>query len=417
MTLQVPRRTVNIRLHRVQQDFRKSPELYRAFVGGRGAGKSWIGAYDILTRAIPGRSYLIGSPTGVLMGDTTFPTIKSIAENLGLWHSCKLTPYPNAVLSNGATLRFRTAEDPERMRGPNLSGVWLDEASLMHEDAYRICIAALREAGEQGWLSATFTPKGMSHWTYTTFATGKANTVLFRARTRDNPFNPPGFERTIAGQYPATFARQELGGEFVSVDGAWWGPEYFPSSIWFTEYPTDGLCGLVIAMDPALGKEAKDATAKKLGDYTAIVALVRGHDGAMYVEADLARRNDDATITRGIEFARKLKADTLQDVDGFGIESVAFQEVLANRFMQACRQAGVNLNVHKIGTGGVPKDVRIKRLSEWLASGRLKFRDTPGTRLLVQQFQEFPVGEHDDGPDALEMAKRLAEMLWEGKRR
>ncbi len=38
--------------------------------------------------------------------------------------------------------------------------------------------------------------------------------------------------------------------------------------------------------------------------------------------------------------------------------------------------------------------------------------DSPGTRLLVDQLREFPSGDHDDGPDALEMALRLAaEML------
>ncbi len=38
--------------------------------------------------------------------------------------------------------------------------------------------------------------------------------------------------------------------------------------------------------------------------------------------------------------------------------------------------------------------------------------DCPSTRLLVHQLQEFPIGDHDDGPDALEMAIRMAaEML------
>ena len=38
-----------------------------------------------------------------------------------------------------------------------------------------------------------------------------------------------------------------------------------------------------------------------------------------------------------------------------------------------------------------------------------------GTTLLVNQLKDFPAGDHDDGPDALEMAVRLAgEMLCEG---
>ncbi|NUQ61554.1 MAG: hypothetical protein HUU20_03645 [Pirellulales bacterium] len=40
--------------------------------------------------------------------------------------------------------------------------------------------------------------------------------------------------------------------------------------------------------------------------------------------------------------------------------------------------------------------------------------DCPSTRLLVYQLQEFPIGDHDDGPDALEMSVRLAEELLAG---
>ena len=41
--------------------------------------------------------------------------------------------------------------------------------------------------------------------------------------------------------------------------------------------------------------------------------------------------------------------------------------------------------------------------------------NSPGTRLLVEQLQQFPVGDHDDGPDALEMAVRLAAELLAGR--
>jgi hypothetical protein len=53
--------------------------------------------------------------------------------------------------------------------------------------------------------------------------------------------------------------------------------------------------------------------------------------------------------------------------------------------------------------------VRIRRLGPYLSSRRLRFKsDSPSTRLLVEQLKEFPAGDHDDGPDALEMAIRLA---------
>ena len=48
----------------------------------------------------------------------------------------------------------------------------------------------------------------------------------------------------------------------------------------------------------------------------------------------------------------------------------------------------------------------------YLAARRLRMKsDSPPTRLLVNQLREFPVADHDDGPDALEMAVRLLEHL------
>jgi hypothetical protein len=41
--------------------------------------------------------------------------------------------------------------------------------------------------------------------------------------------------------------------------------------------------------------------------------------------------------------------------------------------------------------------------------------NSPATRLLVEQLREFPLGAHDDGPDALEMAIRLAVALVDGR--
>ena len=61
----------------------------------------------------------------------------------------------------------------------------------------------------------------------------------------------------------------------------------------------------------------------------------------------------------------------------------------------------------------VNKQVRIRRLGTYLSQRRLRFKSrSAGTTLLVQQLQDFPVGDHDDGPDALEQALRVLTDLW-----
>lgn len=114
--------TKTIRLHRAQIEYRKSTALYRGYVGGRGSGKSWVGAYDLIRRAQRDRLYMVGAPTYQMLSDSTFRTFCGIARDLGVLTAdgIRRSP-PGATLTTGAEILFRSADDPERFRGPNLS--------------------------------------------------------------------------------------------------------------------------------------------------------------------------------------------------------------------------------------------------------------------------------------------------------
>lgn len=360
---------------------------------------------------------MVGSPTGVLMQDTTYPTFKALAQEYGYWKSVKLSPYPNVTLQTGATIRFRTAEDPERMRGPNLSGVWLDEASLMPEAAFTVCIASLREAGWQGWLTATFTPQGLTHWTYDRFGKVDPDTELFRARTIDNPFNPDGFAEKLALQYGPERAKQELEGQFIDVAGAEWPGSYFPESIWFDEWPVV-LDLKVMALDPSKGKGQDRPTVDrkrtkdpdKLGDYSAYVLLARGRDGLLYVDADLDQRRDiTRIILDGLALCRTFRPEA------FAVEVNQFQCMMAAEFERLAKETRTHIPLWHINNSE-NKEMRIRTLTPYLAQGQLRFkRGSRGSETLVRQLRDFPMADHDDGPDALEMAIRLGVQLWNGR--
>lgn len=193
--------------------------------------------------------------------------------------------------------------------------------------------------------------------------------------------------------------------------GTEWEASCFPPSIWFDDWPKgDELQFLTIGLDPSKGKSASH------GDYSALVAVARGRDGTLWVEADLARRPTPRIVTDGIEFARRIQEETGLVLDGFGCESDQFQELLADEFVRQTKAAGFTMPVYKMLTGGVSKEVRIRRLSADVTRKNFRFRATPGTRLLVRQLQDFPVADHDDGPDGLEYARRLAVHLWNGRR-
>lgn len=220
----MPTIQVRYKLTAAQIAYRKSDALYRGMVGGIGSGKSWIGSLDLIRRARPGRLYMAVGPTYVMLRDASLRSFVQHAQQLNYLKTFRRSDMA-VVLGNGAEVVFRTAEDPDRLRGPNLSGVWLDEASLMAKEAFEVAIGRLREGGEQGFLGATFTPKGRHHWTFGVFASGRPDSAVFRSRTTDNPFLPKGFADAVRRQYTADLARQELEGEFLDEDAAFLFPD------------------------------------------------------------------------------------------------------------------------------------------------------------------------------------------------
>ena len=214
-----------------QDEFIQSKALFRAFAAGISSGKSWIGAYDMVRRAKPGRLYMVVAPTYTLMSDSSFRSMKEIVLYLKQADPEKdiaSGSRPYIKLKNGAEILFRSGDEPEMLRGPNLSGCWLDEASLMKRDVFDVMIGRLRQEGELGWLTATFTPKGKAHWTYEVFGTGRPDTFMVMARSKDNPFNPPTFVETRSRQYTQRQAEQELGGVFHGDAGNHFNPSLWP---------------------------------------------------------------------------------------------------------------------------------------------------------------------------------------------
>lgn len=261
---------IQVDVHPAQQGFLNSQALYRGFVGGRGCGKSFIGALDVVLRAQPGRLYGVYAPTFPMMRDATLRSFMATARRLNYLRDFKRGDII-ITLGNGAEVMFRSLDDPERARGPNISGAWMDEASLVPRSAFDIIIASLREGGEQGWLSSTFTPKGKSHWTYEVFGTDRPNVDLFHAKTGDNPFLPPEFAETLREQYPAQFAAQELDGAFVDLSGGVFQREWFA----VVENAPDGLKWHRY-WDLA-------ASMKQSADYLASCAVAMAGDGRVYI--------------------------------------------------------------------------------------------------------------------------------------
>lgn len=185
----------------------------------------------------------------------------------------------------------------------------------------------------------------------------------------------------------------------LAEGGTEWPVEYFGDTIWFDHWPTEWNLKLA-SLDPSKGSEAKG------GDYGAFIKSMYGRDGILYVDADLGLYNCEVLSDIAVEILREFRPD------GFAIEVNQFQELLAHMITCRAQEARLDYTIWKM-TNTVNKLVRIRRLTDWLAKGIIRFkRDSHGARLLVDQLREFPTGKHDDGPDALEMAIRMGNEIW-----
>ena len=188
----------------------------------------------------------------------------------------------------------------------------------------------------------------------------------------------------------------------AEASAAEWAPELFGPWIWTPpeNWPRDFDLG-VVCVDPSKG------AGDKQGDYSAIVFMGVGKDRLLYIDALMDRISLDNIVRKTVVFCEQHGPDFV------GIEAEQFQELLVHEFRRQCgREYGKRWAMFQMTSRGVPKIARIRRLSQYVINRELRFKaDSPGCRLLVDQLMDFPMAEHDDGPDALEMCMRLPQGL------
>lgn len=214
---------------------------------------------------------------------------------------------------------------------------------------------------------------------------------------------------------PARHRRLWYGEWAMGKEGAEWEkhPEYFGEHLWATdlEWPKSFEMA-VVACDPSKGK-------KKGADPSAIIfaGVARG---LIWLRADIEVRPAETIVTRLVEtwYGEQRLATGRpvhgQALDGMVIEENQFQFLLATLCQHECERRGlaplpVSLYNH---TAAADKKTRIRRLGPFLADRRFRVYNDEGGVALVRMLRNFGTDQdHDDGPDATEMAVRLINTL------
>jgi phage terminase large subunit len=158
---------------------------------------------------------VIVAPTFPMLRDSTQKTFFELLDSLGITYT--FWKGEERARVGRANVYFRSADTPDRLRGPNLSWAYLDEAALMSERTWQIILGRLRVGEPKAWV--TTTPAGYNWvWRYWV-SERRANYSLSRASTRDNDYLPAGYLSDLTDNYTGEFARQEIDGEFVAFEG------------------------------------------------------------------------------------------------------------------------------------------------------------------------------------------------------
>lgn len=419
-------RQIFLPIYDKQKAFLDATTNIQAFVGGRGSGKSWVGAYKFLRMVQPGRFYLIGAPTFPVLRDATLRSFLSIAKKLDMIRPGGFKASSMSLATkNGAEVIFRSAHEPDRFRGPNLSGAWLDEASQISREAYTTLLPCLREGefgeiGQMGFQFATFTPRGTSHWTYDVFAKKDPVTnqlpphkFLVKASSKENPFLPPEYYDLMLAEIGPTLAPQELDAEFTDTIGSIFKYRWFcywrRDREYFWIIDSRGMersvdpkkCNIFLMVDLA-------SSLKQTADCTAIGVFMDDRHGNLLMVDLVMERMEAPDISRVI-----WQKFTQWGASFVGIESVAGQQL----FIQTERDKGLPVQAmlrrrgeDKLGRA-IPATVRMEAGQIFFPHENERAKWFPA---LKDQVLQFPLGEFDDGVDVLSDAAGWMATLYRG---
>lgn len=226
-------------------------------LSGRGWGKTRCGSEWIVWEALkrPRTRWAVIARTSADIRDTCFEGesgIISVLRRYGVYDEKKYnrTNY-SYILPNGSRIKGFSAEEPDRLRGPQHHGAWCDELAAWDKpDAWDQLQFGLR-LGQHPQTVVTTTPQPIP---VIRNLIQRDSTFLTRGSTFENEKNlAPSALAELQLRYHGTrLGRQELYGEILDdVEGALWNREMIETGrIRLEDLPP--LIRIVVAIDPAV---------------------------------------------------------------------------------------------------------------------------------------------------------------------
>jgi len=232
-----------------------------------------------------------------------------------------------------STVEFKSADDPQSLRGAGLDILWIDEAAFLpNKEAWHVVLPAL--ADKEGVIFTTTTPHG-KNWFYEMFFTGKAledvNQFRVEYTSIDNPYFPRKQWTYYLENYHPVMFRQEFMAAFdafagIALQGDWLhyyvlgDPEPNSDAI---SVPRDKENGQKLALRTFIGVDPAISLSED-ADYFAmsLIGITRDSSQAFLLDYYVDRIPFPDQLDKIREWFLKYRPEHI------GIESNAFQRAL-----------------------------------------------------------------------------------------
>jgi len=204
---------------------------FRAYVGGFGSGKTYVGCLDLLFFLMAHPKARLGyfAPTYPLIRDVFVPTLEEAAEALG-FNVDFVESHKEVHVYWGqryyGTVICRSMDNPKYIVGFKIARALVDEIDTMTpekaETAWNKIIARLRLkiAGVENGIGVTTTPEGFG-FVYKKFKKKPSKSYsMVQASTYENEeFLPDDYIESLIESYPPNLIKAYLSGKFVNLKG------------------------------------------------------------------------------------------------------------------------------------------------------------------------------------------------------
>jgi phage terminase large subunit-like protein len=284
--------------------------LIHLFLAGRGVGKTWQGSNWLAEQAMshPHSEWAVLAPS---FRDVRKTCIEGDTGLLKALQAGELLQYRRNELqlrlSNGSVIYGYSGEQPERIRGANLWGAWVDELCSFRYSAawYEGLIPALR-IGAHPRVVVTSTPRPTA-LIRDLYKRNDGTVHITTGSTWENAANLSAVALAeLRHRYEGTrLGRQELEGQLLEdIEGALWTRDII-DQFRVTPKEVPDFRRVVVAVDPSV-------TSGEDADACGIVIAAEGTDSHGYIVADATLHGTPArTMREAVWMFHKHEADCI----------------------------------------------------------------------------------------------------------